>query len=249
MPRISVVIIALQEQERIEQAVCSARPWVDEVVVLDGGSVDGTCARATAAGARVLVHPFDGFVAQKQRAVDAATHDHVFVLDADERIGPDLGAALAALRRGWPERVAGFRVARWNYLDGAPLRGAGWWSDRPVRLFDRRRARLVGREPHDRVALLGPRGPLLPGALHHDVDRDTRAYVRATVAHARRASRALATRGRPGALTPWLRGVGHFARKVVLGAAPLHGRRGMTVAWVGAKGVTRKYRLARRVSS
>ena len=142
--------------------------------------------------------------------------------------------------------MSGFRVARWNYLDGEPLRGAGWGSDRPLRLVDRRVADIVGDEPHDRIELAAGRAPLLPGVLHHDVDRDTRAYVRATVAHARRASRSLAARGRPSPVTPWLRGVGHFARKVLLGAAPLHGRRGMTVAWVGALGVARKYRLARR---
>jgi len=244
MGSISAVIIALDEEARIARAVHSVLPWVDEVLVLDGGSCDSTVAMATEAGATVRTHLFDGFVAQKQRAVDHARYDWVFLLDADESVDPVLGSAL---REASESSALGFRVHRWNYLDGQPLLGAGWGSDRPLRLFDRRAARVVGQEPHDRVEVQG-RTARLPGVLHHDVDRDTRAYVRATVAHARRASGAIAERGRPAAVAPWVHGAAHFARKCIWGAAPLHGRRGWTVAWVGALGAARKYRLARRIA-
>jgi len=242
MPPLSAVIITQDEAQRVGAAVASARPWVDEVLVVDGGSRDRTAQVAGNAGARVVERRFDGFVAQKRAAVAAARHDHVVLLDADERIDPLLGAALVTA--SW--EVVGYRVHRLNYLDGAPVRRSGWGGDRPLRVFDRRRAELVGREPHDRVEVDGPVGRL-GGHLHHDVDRDTRAYVRATVAHARRAAAAIASEGRPGPADAWLHAGVHFARKVLQGA-PLDGRRGMTVAWVGAKGVERKYRLARRLA-
>lgn len=242
MPPSSAVIIAQDEAHRVGAAIASALPWVREVLVVDGGSRDDTVAVARAAGARVVERPFDGFVSQKRWAVAAARHDHVLLLDADERVGPDLGAAIASAR--WD--VRGYRVHRLNYLDGAAVRRSGWGGDRPLRVFDRRVAEIVGREPHDRVEVAGAVGSLF-GHLHHDVDRDTRAYVRATVSHARRAATAIARNGRPGAAEPWLRAGVHFARKVLLGA-PLDGRRGMTVAWIGAKGVERKYRLARRLA-
>ena len=243
MAPISAVIIARDEEARIGASVASVLPWVDEVLVLDGGSRDRTCAVASRAGARVRTHPFDGFVTQKQRATDLAQHDLVFSLDADERVDPELGRAL---RRAANEPVEGRRVRRINYLDGRPLRASGWGRDRPLRLFDRRRSRWCGADPHDHVTLHGAPGPLLPGALHHDPDRTTAAYIRGTVAHARRAARSIGARGRPGPWAPAAHGLAHLMRKLVLGLAFVDGRRGLTVAWVGAAGAARKYRLARR---
>ncbi len=139
MPRLSAVLIALNEAHRIRAAIASVAPWVDEVFVLDGGSGDGTAELARDAGARVEVAPFDGFVAQKQRATDRAAHDLVFALDADERVDIALGSSLRAAAS---EGHAGWVVRRRNYLDGAPLRASGWYPDRRIRFFDRRQGGL-----------------------------------------------------------------------------------------------------------
>ena len=247
---LSAVIITLDEEARIADAVASVRPWVGEVLVLDGGSTDATLTRARAAGARVEQHPFDSFVSQKQRAVELARGELVFALDADERVGPTLGRALAEAARGWTSASKPARVRRLNYLDGVPLRHGRWGRDRPLRLFDRRRASYGGEDPHDHVVAEDPTRltRLLDGNLHHDLDRDTRAYVRGTVRHARRAAASIAHRGRPGPAAPLLHGGAHLIRTLALGA-PLDGRRGWTVAWVGALGTARKYRIARRLAS
>ncbi len=248
MPPISAVIIACNEAPRIADAVRSVRPWVDEVLVLDGGSRDATRQEAFLAGARVSAHPFDGFVSQKRRATGRAAHDLVFSLDADERVDEALGRALAALAAEAEYGSTAWAVRRLNYLDGRPLRASGWYPDRRVRLFDRRVVRWEGHEPHD---LLRPSGSVaaLPGHLHHDPERSTADYIEATKAHAERRAVSLRAAGRrPGRWTPGLRAVGHFLRKLLLGCAWLDGRRGWTVAVVGAQGVFLKYRLARRTA-
>jgi hypothetical protein len=212
-------------------------------LVLDGGSRDGTVAVARAAGARVEIHPFDGFVAQKQRATDRASHHLVFSLDADERVDDPLGRAIGSAGLD----LAGWSVRRLNYLDGAPLRRSGWYPDARIRLFDRRRARWTGQDPHDHVEVNGPVGRLA-GHIHHDPERTTEAYMTSTFAHAERGARSVAQAGvRPGPATPTLRGLGHLLRKVVIGGAWLDGRRGWTVASVGARGVVHKYRRAREL--
>ncbi len=241
---LSAVIVAANEAARVGAAVASVLPWVDEVLVVDGGSRDDTADVARAAGARVLSHPWEGYVAQKQWGADHAAHHWIVSLDADERVDETLGAALggaAAAMNSVGE--SGARVRRVNFLDGRPIRATGWGRDLHVRLFDRRRARWGGVDPHDRV--VGARGPVLPGVLHHDPDRSTRAYVRGTVRHARTKAAGIAAGGRPAPWAPALHGVAHWARKAV--TAPLDGRRGWTIAWVGAKGTARAYRLARRV--
>ena len=241
---LSAVIVACNEASRVAEAVRSATPWVDEVLVVDGGSRDATEKIAAREGARVISYPWDGYIRQKQRGVDAASHSWIVSLDADERIGSELGAALRDAARSLDaEGEFGARVRRVNYLDGKAI-GASGWRDRPVRLFDRRFARWGGRDPHDRV--VGVRNPpLLPGVLHHDPDRTMRQYIRGTVRHARTKSISLAAAGRPGPLAPALHGLGHWVRKMAAGA-PADGRRGWAIAWVGACGTARAYRLARR---
>jgi glycosyltransferase involved in cell wall biosynthesis len=245
MPNISAVVIALNEAHRIRAAVTSVAPWVDEVLVVDGGSTDGTADLARDAGARVELHAFEGFVAQKQYATDRAAHDLVFSLDADERVDIELGASLRAAAGA---SHAGWRLRRRNYLDGAPLRASGWYPDWRVRLFDRGRARWAGSDPHDVVHVDGSVGRL-PGHLHHDPDRDLDAFVAGTRAHAERRARSLFEEGvRPGRWTPWLHGGAHLMRKMTVGAAWLDGRRGLQVAWIGAGGVITKYQRAAELS-
>ncbi len=247
MSGISAVIIAQDEESRIAAAVGSVRPWVDEVLVLDGGSEDQTVAVAAEAGARVERFLFDGFVRQKQRATDRARFDLQISIDADERVDEELGRALRELTRADLLDRAAWRLRRLNYLDGRPLRASGWYPDRRIRVFDRRRANWDGTDPHDFVRADGSVGDL-PGHLHHDPTRTVAAYRAATIAHAERGAVSLAALGRrPAALTPALHGAAHLARKVVLSRAWRDGRRGWTVAWVGALGTAHKYRRAREL--
>jgi len=85
--KITATIIALNEADNI-RAACESVAWADEIIVVDSGSSDDTPAIAEACGARVLTNPWPGFSKQKQFAVDQASHDWIFSLDADERVSP-----------------------------------------------------------------------------------------------------------------------------------------------------------------
>ena len=82
---LSVVIIAKNEEKFIGDAVKSAE-FADEILILDSDSTDDTCKIAKQLGARVENQNWLGFGPQKNRAVDLAANDWVFVLDSDERI-------------------------------------------------------------------------------------------------------------------------------------------------------------------
>ena len=92
---LSVVIIAKNEEQFIQDAIKSAQ-FADEVLLLDSGSIDKTCEIAKKLGARVENQVWLGFGPQKNRAVDLAANDWVFVLDSDERITSKLQSEIIA---------------------------------------------------------------------------------------------------------------------------------------------------------
>lgn len=105
LPPVSVIIPTWNEQERLPAAVASTRFLpAAEVLVVDGGSRDETCAVAAAAGARVLVAP-RGRASQMNAGARAAEGDVLLFLHADCQLPENAGAALRAALRdpgvGW----------------------------------------------------------------------------------------------------------------------------------------------------
>lgn len=153
--RISACIITFNEADRIADCIASLA-FCDDIVVVDSGSTDQTRAIAEGLGARVLQRPFDGFRSQKQFAVDQARHDWVLCLDADERVSPELRAAIEAARAGGFAKAAGYRFARLSEYFGKFLRHGNAYPDRVLRLFDRRRGGWRGtREIHEAASVDG----------------------------------------------------------------------------------------------
>jgi glycosyltransferase involved in cell wall biosynthesis len=117
----SAVILTLNE-ERALPACLDSLKGLDDIVVLDSGSTDGTAALAAAAGARVFTRPFDTFAGQRNHAQRAIgfRHPWVFHLDADERMTPELAAECrsAAGRAD----LDGFRAAPRMIFEGRWIR-------------------------------------------------------------------------------------------------------------------------------
>ncbi len=155
MVPLSAVLITKNEEDTLADAIESVR-FCDEIVVVDSGSTDRTGVIAREKGARVLVNaPWPGFVAQRNVAVDAAQHDWVLALDADERITGDLRDEIQQLRRNG-FAAAGYRIPRAAFYLGRWIKATDWWPDPQVRLFDRRRARWEGELVHESVRVRGP---------------------------------------------------------------------------------------------
>ncbi|HQZ18990.1 MAG TPA: glycosyltransferase family 2 protein [Vicinamibacteria bacterium] len=176
MPKISAVLIAQDEEDRIEAALRSLS-FCDEIVVVDGGSRDTTAARVSALGARLLERPFDGFVAQKNFAVDQARHEVVLSLDADEEVSHALRKEIQALCAGESLPLSGYRIPRVTHYLGREIRATDWYPDWQLRLFDRRQGRFEGDLVHESVRVDGPVGRL-SGEIIHRPYRDEDDHLR-----------------------------------------------------------------------
>ncbi len=96
-PRIpvSACLIVRDEERRLPDCLASIA-FCDEIVVVDSGSRDRTLEIARVAGARVLERPWTGYAAQRNFALDHASHDWVLEIDADERVSDRLRAEIEA---------------------------------------------------------------------------------------------------------------------------------------------------------
>lgn len=247
MRKISATIIALNERAHIGEAVASLS-CCDEVVVVDGGSTDGTQNIARACGARVIERAWDGYSKQKNFAAGQAQHDWILSVDADERVSIELAEAIVE----WKKQTAGdssaaaYAMARRVFYLGKWINHSGWYPDRKIRLYDRKRCRWVGDFVHERLAADGHVGSL-KGDLLHFPYRDWKDHADRIERYTEMAARAASSDGRRGnvlklTLAPPLT----FLKSFVLQAGFLDGWRGLAIAYMGARYVfKREFRILR----
>jgi hypothetical protein len=167
---LTVVVLTLNEARHIRACLAAAgllEPAA--LLVVDSGSQDATVAAATAAGARVVTRPFDGYANQRNAALELVTTEWVYFVDADERVTP---AQAAEIRARLPvEGRAGYWVPRDNRICGRSVRGGGWWPDAQLRLFRLAAGRYdPARQVHELVVLDGPTGHLTAPLIHYNYE-------------------------------------------------------------------------------
>jgi glycosyltransferase involved in cell wall biosynthesis len=174
---LSLCVITRDAAAQLAECLASV-PFAAEIVVVDSGSRDDTVEIARRFGARVIEREWPGFGAQKHFAATAAAHDWVLCLDADERLTPELAAAIVAAmtkQDSEPGPVA-YAMARRNRFLGRWLAHGEGYPDRIVRLFDRRRARWSDDSVHENVVVDGPVARLAGDLLHASAE-SLAAYV------------------------------------------------------------------------
>ena len=168
--KISATIITLNEERNVARAIESLR-CADEIVVVDSGSTDRTTEIAQNLGARVVESAWPGFANQKNYAAAQASYDWILSLDADESLSEALEAEIWRLKKSDrdPDYDA-FTMPRMAKYLGRWIRHSGWYPDRKVRLYDRRKCTWVGKFVHETVKVQGKLGQLDGNLLHFTCD-------------------------------------------------------------------------------
>ena len=159
---LSVAIITRNAATQLERCLASVA-FAEEVIVVDSGSTDGTLELAARRGTRVVQKEWLGFGRQKQFAVDAAGHDWVLCVDADERVSPELRELIVAELKA--PRGFVYAMPRRNRFLGRWLKHGEGYPDWSVRLFHRKHAHWGDEPVHEgvvtRLPILRLRGDLL----------------------------------------------------------------------------------------
>ncbi len=166
---VSAFIIAKDEADRIGRAIRSVSSWVDEVIVVDSGSTDGTVAEAERLGARVVHNDWPGYGPQKRFGEDQCRNDWLLNLDADEEVTPDLKAEICGLFAGNRHLEADSWRIMIRDVFAHESQPAPWaYGYHQIRLYDRRKGRFSASTVHDTVRPdPGSRIGLLKGIMAH----------------------------------------------------------------------------------
>jgi glycosyltransferase involved in cell wall biosynthesis len=239
MPSISATLVTSNEASRIARAIRSLA-CADEVIVVDGESTDSTREIAAGLGARVIVHPFEGFAAQKNLASSQARHEWILSLDADEELDDEAQAAIVRWKSSEPS-ATGFRFARRAYYLGRWILHSGWYPDYKLRLFDRRHGGWRGPYVHESVFVNG-KVETLPGSILHYTCDSLEEHRNRIEFYTDLAAQEMLARGAHVGWTnrvftpPWV-----FAQTYLFRLGILDGHQGFWIAWMAARYVARKY--------
>lgn len=230
--RISATIITRNEERNIARSIESLR-CCDEILVLDSGSTDRTAEIATKLGARVVEASWHGYAAQKNIAAQLAAYDWILSLDADESLSEALEAEIWHIKKTGPSFDA-YTMPRLAQYLGRWILHSGWYPDRKVRLFDRRKAEWHGEYVHESVVVHGKTGHLQSNLLHFtcsslsehlkSLDRYTTLAAEGLVAQGRKISLAKIVLD-----PPWT-----FFRTYFLQQGYLDGLEGVAIAYMAA---------------
>ncbi len=174
-PRVSALILARDEAHNLPNCLETVA-WANEViVVVDRASRDGTEAIAKRGADLVAIRTFDDFANQRNAALELASGEWIFAIDADERASPELASEIRRVISDPEQHHAGYRVPIRSVILGRRFRFSGTQHDLPLRLFKRGHGRWSG-TVHETVDLQGTSGRL-ENALQHRTIPDMQTFL------------------------------------------------------------------------
>jgi len=237
--KVTALVPTFNEEEVIRDCLESLR-WADEVFVVDSFSTDQTAAIAREYGARVVQHEYVNSAVQKNWAIPQAAHPWVLLVDADERVPPELRDEILGILAGLPAHE-GYWIRRANHFLGRRMNHGGWETDKVVRLFRRDSARYEDREVHAEIDLAGPL-PILEHPLFHYSFRSFSQYWRKMQLYSDWGASQMWKEGkRSGWISIGLRPVQRFLKMYIARLAFLDGMHGLVLSMLGAFTVFLKY--------
>ena len=177
--KLSVVLITQDEEVNLPRTLESVMPLVrdgrGEIIVVDSGSTDRTLEISRSFGAKIFSEAWKGFAAQKNSAMDKASGEWVFQLDADEALEPELASEIDRALDDNPT-LNGFWIPRKNYFLGRWIRYGGFYPDLKLRLIRCGAGKFEEYGAHPTIKVNGPTGRL-KHALVHNAYPTLRGYI------------------------------------------------------------------------
>lgn len=129
---LSVIVLTENEQERIEACLESVK-WADEIIIVDGGSVDKTLEIAKKYTNKIIVSDNEDFAFRRNKGIEETKGEWVFYIDADERVLTPLKEELEKVMEG--SEIAAMAISRRNIIFGTEVKYGPYKHDWVIRLL------------------------------------------------------------------------------------------------------------------
>jgi glycosyltransferase involved in cell wall biosynthesis len=234
MATLSVVVITLNEEEKIDRCLASLT-WADEIIVVDSFSSDATVQRARRYTSKVYQHEYTGSTRQMERGIQYASGDWILFVDADEVVSPELAGEIQQVLRS-PGETVGYEIPRKPSAFGKWIEHGGWFPDYQFRFFQKKSYIVNHAEVHGGYSTRGPRGRLRGYVYHYTYDGIADYLSRMNDYTSLEIANRL--RDRPGAAAAWynlfLSPISHFFRMFILRKGYRDGMHGFVLAAMDA---------------
>jgi glycosyltransferase involved in cell wall biosynthesis len=164
--RLSVLILARNEERNLEDCLKTLTPWCRDIHLVDSLSTDATLQIAERYRVSVHQHAFEGHTRQRKWALQNVPfqEEWVFALDADHRVTSELREELIRTFASPPANVDGFFVKRRQIFRGRWIRHGGYYPKYMLKIFRFRKAFLDDHEFDYRFYVAGK-----TSKLQHDI--------------------------------------------------------------------------------
>lgn len=240
MLRLTAIIPTGNEIHNIEEVIKSV-DFADEILVVDSFSTDGTYEKALELATRVIQRKFDYSASQKNWAIPQAENEWILLLDADERVTPELRIEIIQFLKNPHDKFVGYWIGRMNHFMGQRVKFSGWRNDKVIRLFKRDLCRYEDKYVHEEIIAEGPVGKL-KNKLHHNTYTSLDQYIEKLNRYATLQARDYDPK--TGMLTPYhfvLKPTWAFVKHYIVQSGFRDGVVGLTIGWVQAYAVYMRY--------
>ena len=166
MTKLTAIIPTGNEIHNIEDVIASVS-FADEILVVDSLSTDGTYEKAVGLGVRVIRREFDYPASQKNWAIPQAKHEWILLVDADERVTPELTSEIQSILADPPQGTIAYWIGRMNHFMGQRVNYSGWRNDKVIRLFKRDACKYEDKHVHEEIITDGKVGFLKEKFFHN----------------------------------------------------------------------------------
>ena len=154
MKKLTAIIPTGNEIHNIEDVIASVQ-FADEILVVDSFSTDGTFEKAQALATKVIRREYQYSASQKNWAIPQAENEWVLLIDADERVTPELEQEIKEILNNPHEDIVAYWIGRQNHFMGERVNYSGWRNDKVIRLFKRDFCKYEDKHVHAEIIANG----------------------------------------------------------------------------------------------
>lgn len=167
MQKLTAIIPTGNEIHNIEAVIASVS-FADEILIADSFSTDGTYEKSIKLGAKVIRREFKYSADHKNWAIPQASNEWILLLDADERVTPNLKAEVIAFLKNPDDQHDAYWISRENHFMGKHVKHSGWKNDSVIRLFKRDECKYKDILVHEEIVTNGGSVGKLKSKLYHN---------------------------------------------------------------------------------